>query len=161
MKSAVWLLFFCFVVSSCSPLFSNTPAQATISVNMESLPPAAIMTPIVINLEPGHHYATPDLLTEKPLPEWKGIPVMPSATVGSDGGKGYYFYAESTLEEVNNYYLAEMARFRWDLDSIANIMAGSSLDVVELTFKKKTERVTVSIMPQSENLMYLILTWHY
>jgi hypothetical protein len=62
---------------------------------------------------------------------------------------------------VKGYYIREMAQRGWTLDFVANIMAGSSLDIVELRFSNEDKLISVSIMPQSEKLMYMILTWHY
>lgn len=44
----------------------------------------------------------------EPLPEWNGIPIIPSATSGEETGGIYSFKTTATVKEAFDYYKAEM-----------------------------------------------------
>jgi hypothetical protein len=77
----------------------------------------------------------------EPLSEWNGIPVMPSATSGEETGGIYSFKTTSTVQEVFDYYKAEMTNLGWnEFFSMPETGSGALL-----TYEKDSHMVTVTI----------------
>lgn len=76
-----------------------------------------------------------------PLPEWNGIPVIPSATSGEETGGIYSFKTTATVKEVFEYYKAEMTNLGWnEFFSMPETGSGALL-----TYEKDDRLVTITI----------------
>ncbi|HEX5810403.1 MAG TPA: hypothetical protein VFY25_17165, partial [Anaerolineales bacterium] len=51
-----------------------------------------------------------------PVQEWRGIPIMPQATVGQEFSdtNTYSFKTSGTVQDVQNFYNAELAALGWN-----------------------------------------------
>lgn len=76
-----------------------------------------------------------------PLPEWNGIPIIPSATSGDETGGIYSFKTTATVKEVFDYYKAEMTNLGWnEFFSMPETGSGALL-----TYEKDDRLVTITI----------------
>ncbi|MFN8382845.1 MAG: hypothetical protein U0V02_12930 [Anaerolineales bacterium] len=89
----------------------------------------------------------------KPLNEWEGIPVMPDAIAGEGDSTGYSFTINALPEDIQTYYEKELAKLGW------NIFASGQgeTNAILLIFMKGTATLTVSIIPQSDGIIYVML----
>ena len=89
----------------------------------------------------------------EPASEWNDIPVMPKAIAGEGDNKGYSFTIDASLDEIQNYYETTLAKLGWSL-----LASGQgSTNAVLLMFMKDVDTLSVSIIPQSDGIMYVLL----
>jgi hypothetical protein len=91
--------------------------------------------------------------TGKPASEWEGIPIMPNAIAGEGDSEGYSFTINASIEEIQKFYETKLAKLGWE-------MLGSgqgTTDAVMLIFMKGTDALSVSIIPQPDGIMYVLL----
>jgi hypothetical protein len=50
-----------------------------------------------------------------PLPDWKGIPIIPGANEGEPAGMGYLFSVNLAIADVEKYYQDYMLSAGWSL----------------------------------------------
>ncbi len=91
--------------------------------------------------------------SESPLAEWEEIPVLPSASAGEELKTGYAFIVKASQEEVQSYYQTEMEMRGWSFLASGKGATGAVL----LIFTKGQETVTISIIPQADGVMYVLL----
>ena len=91
--------------------------------------------------------------TGKPAKSWEGIPVMPSALAGDGDNKGYSFTVKAASDEVQNFYTKEMSKLGWNMFASGQ----GTTSTVLLIFMKGTDTASVSIIPQTDGLMYVML----
>jgi hypothetical protein len=89
----------------------------------------------------------------KPVSNWEGIPVMPTALAGEGDSKGYSFIVKASLEAVQNYYANAMSKLGWNMFASGQGTTGNLL----VMFMKGTDLVTVSIISQPDGMTYVIL----
>jgi len=56
-----------------------------------------------------------DLPMGTPVPDWKGIPVIPGANEGKPAGFGYIYSVNVTVDEVGKFYIEKMKLNGWVL----------------------------------------------
>jgi len=78
---------------------------------------------------------------------------MPDALAGEDDGSSYSFTVQVSAAEVQEYYETELARLGWNLFATGT----GKTDTVILIFMKSTALLTISILPQADGLMYVML----
>ena len=61
-----------------------------------------------------------------PLAEWEGIPIMPGAISGEtiEGGGGYQFTIQATVDEITRYYETELASLGYEISRTVDETAG-------------------------------------
>ena len=89
----------------------------------------------------------------KPVSTWEGIPVMPTAIAGDGGSTGYSFTVKASIDDVQYFYKNEMTKLGW------NVFASGqgTTNAILLMFMKGANLVTVSIIPLSDGLIYVML----
>lgn len=89
----------------------------------------------------------------EPVTEWEGIPVMPAAITGEGDSEGYSFTVKALPDEVQNFYEKEMAKLGWNLLGSGQ----GTTSAILLIFIKGSNTLSVSIIPQPEGLIYVML----
>lgn len=90
-----------------------------------------------------------------PVSEWKGIPIMPQATLGQECTdiSAYSFKADATIKEVQDFYNAQLVELGWSsLFSVPGDANGAIL-----SFQKDNSVLTVTIT-SSDGAVIVILT---
>jgi hypothetical protein len=126
-KKTACVLFFAaaaLAFAACSPAgFSGSPAPASPAPN---------------NLPENYH----------------GVPIMPGAVSGEEvtGEKSYYKYLTgSPVQEVKEFYLAEMPRRGWEAGEILGD-TGWELDTIQMRFYSRGEDFMIYIAPAGKGL---------
>jgi hypothetical protein len=89
----------------------------------------------------------------KPSSEWEGIPIMPNAIAGEGDSKGYSFTINASAKEIQKFYEQELGKLGWNMFASGQ----GTTDAVLLIFMKDTATFSVSIIPQSDGIMYVLL----
>lgn len=112
-------------------------------------------TPIPTPVPPTETPSTPALQmpTGKPASEWEGIPIMPDAIAGEGDSEGYSFTIDASLEEVQTFYETKLAKLGWSSFASGQGTTGA----VMLIFMKGTDVLSVSIIPQADGILYVLL----
>ena len=89
----------------------------------------------------------------EPSSEWAGIPIMPNALAGEGDSSGYSFTIDASLNEIQTFYETELPKLGW------NVFASGlgTTDAVILMFMKDAGILSVSIIPQPDGTMYVLL----
>ncbi len=145
--------------SSVAPKPTQTPIPTQTSLPTSTSTPEPTKTPTQIPT------ATPVLLTEtpsapvlkmpsgKPASEWEGIPIMPNAIAGEGDSKGYAFTIKASVDEIQKFYETKLAKLGWN----AFASGQGTTDAVMLIFMKDTAMLSISIIPQPDGIMYVLL----
>jgi hypothetical protein len=88
-----------------------------------------------------------------PLTTWKGFPIMPGAIAGDGDNSSYSFTVQASFDDVQEFYTNELAQLGWNLFTSGQGTTGTLL----LMYMKGTDILSVSIIPQPEGLMYVML----
>ena len=127
------------------PTSTNTPKPTTTPTN----------TPTLTPIPPTETSSAPDLPmpSGKPAGEWEGIPIMPNAIAGEGDSKSYSFTINATPEEIQKFYEKELGKQGW------NILASGqgTTSAILLIFMKDISTLSVSIIPQPDSIMYVLL----
>lgn len=129
------------------PTSTSTP-EPTITPSPTDKPTKTSAPPTETPSAPG--FTMP---TGKPVANWEGIPIMPNAIAGDGDGKGYSFTIKATPEEVQKFYEKAMVKLGWNLFATGD----GTTDVVLLFFMKGSSMVSISIIPQPDGLLYVLL----
>ena len=78
---------------------------------------------------------------------------MPDALAGEDDGSGYRFMIQADSEEIQAYYTLELTNLGWNLLTVGQGETGALL----MFFTGKEGTLTVSIIPNGDNLIVLIV----
>lgn len=89
----------------------------------------------------------------KPLTNWEGIPVMPNAIAGDGDSNGYSFTVQATPDEVQQFYKVEMPKLGWTIF----VTGQGTTEAILLIFMKDSNTASISIIPQSGGLLYVLL----
>jgi hypothetical protein len=89
----------------------------------------------------------------KPLTNWEGIPIMPNAIAGEGDSKGYSFTVNDSPDEIQRFYERELAKLGWNMFASGQ----GATKAVLLIFMKDTSTMSVSIIPQPDGAMYVLL----
>ena len=82
-----------------------------------------------------------------PLTEWKGIPIMPSASAGDDVDMVYSFKVDASDAEIKEFYQKNLEDLGWKMD-----FDMSSI----LLFSKDNQTLTITIMPSEGGTIVLL-----
>lgn len=130
--------------------WTSTPTATQTSTSTPTTTPTK--TPLPPTLTPTQ-FVLPMPVGE-PLSEWKGFPVMPNAIAGQGDDKGYSFTISASTDEIQNFYESQLAMLGWD---ILGIGTGKDNVTAILIFMKGSETFSVTIIPQSDGIKYVIL----
>ena len=78
---------------------------------------------------------------------------MPNAIAGDGDNKGYSFTINASPDEIQKFYEAELAKLGWNMFASGQGATGA----VMLIFMKGTGTLSVSIIPQPDGIMYVLL----
>ena len=78
---------------------------------------------------------------------------MPNAIAGDGDFTGYSFTINATLDEIQKFYEKELENLGWNM--IASGQGKTS--AVLLIFLKDTGTLSISIFPQPDGIMYVLL----
>lgn len=78
---------------------------------------------------------------------------MPNAIAGEGDSNGYSFTVNATADEIQAFYKTEMAKLGWNMFALGE----GSTEAVMLLFMKGSDTFSVSIIPQPDGLMYVLL----
>lgn len=134
------------------PTLTSTP-RPTETPTPTPVPPT--QTPLPSPIPPTETPAEPELTmpTGKPAAEWQGIPVMPNAIAGDGDSQGYSFTIKATPDEIQAFYEKEMKKLGWDMFATGQ----GSTDVKMLMFQKSSGLVVVSVIPQTDGMVYVLI----
>ncbi len=155
---AIVFSFLVIALASCNmlaPKPTETPTPTETSLPTSTNTPLPTLTPTQIPVPPTETPFAPDLPTPSglPLSEWEGIPMMLNAIAG-DGDSGVYrFTINASSDEITNFYGNELGKLGWNLLARGQSTTNSIL----LIFVKDPSVLTVSIIPQSDGSMYVML----
>ncbi len=78
---------------------------------------------------------------------------MSNAIAGQGDSKGYSFTIKTSVEDIQNYYQKALAKLDWNL-----LASGKgTTNAVMLIFMKGTSTLSVSIIPQPDGIMHVLL----
>ncbi len=142
-------------LASCStfaPQPTETPIPTETSLPTATNTPNPTNTPTKTPIPPTETPSLP-MPSGKPASEWEGIPVMPNAIAGEGDSKGYSFTINATPEEIQSFYEKELGKQGW------NLLAGGqgTANAILLIFMKDVNTLSVSIIPQPDGIMYVLL----
>jgi hypothetical protein len=139
------------------PTETPTPTETSVPTSTNTPEPSKTPTSIPSNtpLPPTETPSEPILPmpSGKPSSEWNGIPVMPTALAGEGDNKGYSFTIKASSDEIQKFYEKALAKLGWN-------MLGSgqgTTHAVLLIFMKDAGALSVSIIPQPDGTMYVLL----
>jgi hypothetical protein len=89
----------------------------------------------------------------KPAESWEGVPIMPAAIAGEGDSQGYSYVVEGSVTDVQRYYEVTMPTLGYDLFASGEGDTGAIL----LMFMGDTGMATISIVPQEEGLVYVVI----
>jgi hypothetical protein len=89
----------------------------------------------------------------KPDAYWEDIRIMPGAIMGEGDNSGYSFTIIASVEQIQDFYQSELSNLGWNLFASGQ----GTTDAMLLIFMKNSNTLTVSILPQSDGTMYVLL----
>ncbi len=145
-------------LASCSsvlPAPTETPIPTETSLPTSTHTPEPTYTPTRTPVPPTETESVPVLPipSGKPVSEWEGIPVMPGAIAGDGDSGGYSFTVDASVDEIQRFYEKELAKLGWEMFASGQGTTGALL----LMFMKDAATLTVSIIPQPDGIMYVLL----
>ena len=151
-------LYSCAVLAP-TPTATPAPSATSLPSQTPTLEPTSTVVPTdTPTLTPIPPTETPEapvipMPTGKPVAEWEGIPVMPDAIAGDGDGQGYSYAIRATPADIVAYYQDAMEKLGWKLFATGQ---GSTESTI-LIFIKGSETISVSILPQFDDLNYVLL----
>jgi hypothetical protein len=90
-----------------------------------------------------------------PVQEWRGIPIMPQATVGQEFSdtNSYSFKTGGTVQEVQDFYNAELAALGWNQPFRLPLESAGGI----LVFEKDGTNLTITITVLEGSVVVLLL----
>jgi hypothetical protein len=167
-SKAIPFLFLVILLASCNaftpkPTSTSTPTSTpvpteTSTPTLTSTPePTATPTkkPTQTPVPPTKIASDADLPvpTGKPAANWSGIPVMPGALAANGDSEGYYYSIKVSPDEVQKFYIKEMKKLGWNKFAIGT----GKTKAVMLVFMKDPDVASVAILPQKDDLLYVML----
>jgi hypothetical protein len=89
----------------------------------------------------------------KPVSEWEDIPVMPNAIAGEGDNQSYLFTIDSSSDEIIQFYKTELVKRGWELLATGQ----GKTNAVLLIFMKEGNTLSVSLIPQPDGIIYVLL----
>ena len=163
-NAAQTILFVLLLITLCScstfaPAPTETPIPTATSLPTATPTPAptdtATLAPSKTLVPPTETPSEPvlPLPSGEPASEWEGIPVMPNALAGEGDSSGYTFTTNASLDEIQTFYETELQKLGWSVFASGQ----GTTDAVILMFMKDAGILSVSIIPQSDGTMYVLL----
>lgn len=78
---------------------------------------------------------------------------MPNAIAGGGDSKSYSFTINATPAEIQNFYEKELRKLGWNMFASGQ----GTTNAILLIFLKDTSTLSVSIIPQPDGVMYVLL----
>jgi hypothetical protein len=78
---------------------------------------------------------------------------MPNAIAGEGDSKGYAFTIEASPDEIQEFYEQELGKLGWSMFASGQ----GTTTAILLIFLKDTSTLSVSIIPQRDGIMYVLL----
>ena len=78
---------------------------------------------------------------------------MPNAIAGEGDSKGYFFTINATPEEIQKFYEQELGKLGWNMFASGQ----GTTNAILLIFMKDASTLSVSIIPQPDGIMYVLL----
>lgn len=155
---AILLSILVIALASCSsfaPKPTETPMPTETSLPTLTSTPEPTNTPTKTPVPPTETSSVPVLPMPvgKPSSEWEGIPVMPNAIAGEGDSKGYSFSINASPDEIQKFYEKELGKLGWNMFASGQ----GTTDAVMLMFMKDADLLSVSIIPQPDDIMYVLL----
>ncbi len=155
---AMLLSVLVIVLASCStfaPQPTETPTPTETSLPTATKTPAPTSTSTKTPVPATETPSAPELPmpSGKPASEWEGIPIMPNAIAGEGDSKGYSFTINATPEEIQKFYEKELGKQGWNMFASGQ----GTTNAILLIFMKDLSTLSVSIIPQSDGIMYVLL----
>ncbi len=97
---------------------SSTPLQGLQTATSSPTVPMQTPSPVTPTASPQNTTAgfpTATVVFSTPIPDWKGIPIMPGANEGEPAGLGYLYSINLALADVEKYYQDTMQSAGWSL----------------------------------------------
>ena len=155
---AILLSVLVIALASCNtfaPQPTKTPTPTETSVPTSTYTPEPTTTPTETPIPPTDTPSAPVLPmpSGKPSSEWEGIPVMPKAIAGEGDNKGYSFTINASPDEIQKFYEQELGKLGWNMFASGQ----GATNTILLIFMKDTGTLSVSIIPQPDGTMYVLL----
>ncbi len=155
---AILLSVLVIALASCNtfaPQPTETPTPTETSLPTSTNTPEPTNTPTKTPVPPTETPSAPDLPmpSGQPSSEWEGIPVMPNAIAGEGDSKGYSFTINATPEEIQKFYEKELGKLGWNMFASGQ----GTTNAILLIFMKDASTLSVSIIPQPDGIMYVLL----
>ena len=140
---------------SFAPEPTQTPLPTETQVPTSTTTPEPTKTPTKTAVPPTETRSAPVLKMPvgEPSNEWAGIPVMPNAIAGEGDSQGYSFTIDASPEEVQTFYEQKLGNLGWSMFASGQ----GTTDTVLLIFMKDAAILSVSIIPQPDGIMYVLL----
>jgi hypothetical protein len=155
---AILLSVLVIALASCNtfaPQPTETPTPTETSLPTSTYTPEPTTTPTETPIPPTDTPSAPVLPmpSGKPSSEWEGIPVMPKAIAGEGDNKGYSFTINASPDEIQKFYEQELGKLGWNMFASGQ----GATNTILLIFMKDTGTLSVSIIPQPDGTMYVLL----
>ncbi len=156
-KTIVKAIMFSGLIISLASCNTFMPRPTETAVPTETSLPTSTSTPEstntpVVSTETPSAFVLP-MPSGKPLSEWEGIPVMPNAIAGEGDSGGYSFTINASPDEIQRFYEKELGSLGWNMFASGQ----GSTDAVMLIFMKDAGTLSVSVIPQPDGSMYVLL----
>jgi hypothetical protein len=135
----VSLLLFTLVLDACSNFIPTNPTS------IPTLAPSAVPSLASTNTP------FPSLGTPNAVSEWNGIPIMPDAIAGEGDDEGYVFTVNATVQQVQDYYQAELGKLGWQL------LAPEEGDPSLKFMNSASETLTISLIAKGNQVLVLLV----
>jgi hypothetical protein len=135
------------------PTFSGTALTKTftkVSTTQASVQttPFIATTPVKPSTAQGTPPPTPTTKVpmDAPVKAWKEVPVMPDAVTGEAGADRYRFMLTATVDQVRDFYKAELPKLGWKYDVQGVGENGAPIFI----FSKQNARLSISVIVLGE-----------
>jgi len=141
------------------PTLTDTPEPSFTPTPKPSETPEPTFTPTVRPTATRIPITEPPTVPVLPMPSgtpvsnWEGFPIMPNAIAGEGDNNGYSFTILASAPEVQEFYETELAILGWNLFATGQ----GAKDTLLLIFMKGSDILSISIIPQPDGVMYVLL----
>lgn len=164
-SKAIILSVMAIMLASCNtfapkPTETPTPTHTSLPTSTHTPEPTSTSTEMPTPVPPTETPSSPSLPmpTGKPLSNWENIPIMPGALAGDEktnnGATGYSFTIKASTDEIQNFYETELGKLDWSALAVGE---GAEKGTVLMIFMKGTAALSVSIIPQPDDIMYVLI----
>jgi hypothetical protein len=157
-NKTVLLSILVMALASCNTLAlkpTETPTSTKTSLPTSTNTPEPTNTPTQTPIPSTETSSVPVLPmpSGKPSADWEGIPVMPNAIAGEGDSTGYSFTIDASSGEIQKFYEVELAKLGWNMFASGQ----GTTNAILLIFMKDASTLSVSIIPQPDGIMYVLL----